>query len=120
MHVRLARQDHVGGQDAVRICKRLNPPHHVGGFLPPLVDQEWGHVYSSPVLGLQRSVVLPDHQFNELLHECRITNSSRFFVQFCYQREMQVSVCCMSCYSRNKAVLSQQRLKIVRTLSKPV
>jgi hypothetical protein len=56
----------------VRVGERLDPPHHVRGFVAPLVADERRHVDAGAVFGLQRAVVLVDDQRDEVGHERRV------------------------------------------------
>ena len=65
--------DHSGIQPVVGIEERLDPAHQVGGLPAPFHLDKGCHVAACSVFGLERTVVLVDDQFADLVHEAGVT-----------------------------------------------
>ena len=116
----VAGQDHVRRQDAAGVGELLDPPHHVGGLVAPLVADERRHVDTGAVLGLERAVVLVDDQRDQIGHERRVPLPVGLLAEAGGQGEVQVAVGRVPGGVRQEAVLGQQVLQILGALGDAV
>jgi hypothetical protein len=72
VRLRVVVDDHSGIQQVVRVEERLDPAHQVGGLPAPFHLDKGRHVAAGAVFGLERTVVLVDDQFADLVHEAGV------------------------------------------------
>src|SRR4029077_7044903 len=116
MYLCVAIQYHVRPQNAFRVGELLDPPHHAGGLRTPLRLDEWRHVETGTVLGLERAVVLADDEIDEFFHESRVPLSALWIAKVGDQREVKISVGCVAGDSGDETVLAEQFLEVLGSL----
>ena len=115
MGLRVVVEDHAGIEQVLGIEQPLDAAHQVGGLPPPFHFDEGRHVAPGAVLGLERAVVLADHQLADVVHEARVALDFGGVAEILGEHEVQVA---FQRVAENDgfrvAVLAQQRLKVER------
>src|ERR1700675_2151409 len=85
-------ENDTGIEQTLRVEQPLDAPHQVGGLLAPLHLDEGRHVAPSAVFGLERSVIAPDNDLGDLLHQGGVTADRLIVGKTLRKDEVQVSV----------------------------
>ncbi|KFB71837.1 MAG: hypothetical protein AW09_003017 [Candidatus Accumulibacter phosphatis] len=91
MRLRVVVDDHAGIQQVGGVEERLDPAHQVGGLPAPFHLDKRSHVAARPVLGLERTVVLVDDKFADVVHEAGVTLHLRRIREILGKHEMQIA-----------------------------
>src|SRR5512141_819214 len=96
--LRIGVDDHARVEHVIGIEQRLEVPHDGVGIAPPFGFDEWRHIATGAMLGLERSVVLAAdnlyHRADETIEVLRVFVR----VEGLINEEVQVAIFCMTEY----------------------
>src|ERR1700747_2211378 len=116
MEFSVASKDHIRSQNTLWSGEFLDAPHHAGGLRTPFRLDEGRHVETGTVLGLERAVVLADDKIDELFHKSRVPFFALWIAKVGDQREVKISVGCVTGDSGDETVLAEQFLEVFGSL----
>ena len=70
--LRVVVENHSGIEQPLGVKETLDVSHNLKRLVSPLVPHKRGHIAPRAVLGLERAVILVDHQFDNLLHQVAV------------------------------------------------
>src|SRR6202166_783870 len=82
----------AGIEQALRVEQPFDAPHQIGGLLAPFHLDEGRHIAPGSVFGLERSVIAPDNDLGDLLHQSGVTADRLIVGETLRKDEVQISV----------------------------